>query len=788
MKNILVFFANADRSYAVKIKDFFMAEGMELVEENDSFFQFKTDKNVYKDSAIVLISDKATESNIWQRMVRNIPESYRLIPLGNTIDADYSNPNIIPNKIEEINSIRMDENCLKNIKESLATNPEIYNVKNNLKVMLSAYNASQCNPDYLMSDGKMIRDYWEMLSVAVESEGSGEIKAQLYSILQYLEASKSHARKLFIEDLIKKLKNGFWGLLAIIIVILAVYMSVTMKKLSTISSFIFYDVDQKMAPIRAAEAIDGLNTSITPDSVKYYLSYLLTEALEKNWSNSILASGNYKWGINDVSYAGDNNHLLTAEGSGKIVQWDVRSGQPTLKEQVSDSPLGALVVSKDNKLRLAIDSKGKVYYSFAYDSWDYTGYTCGIEWLSPFQIQLSADNQKVMVCNGKSVILLRLNNGSITELCKKEFSEIGDIGFDNLGNAHVLIKNGDMWEFLKIKDDGSEKITATNISVNITCSPDIREGVAALVDKNGQIIVLDINNNYKSDCTGLLLYNPISIAVSNQGYMLYLDRNTGVRIYDYKRKMDIGACLGMAFAADRLEIAGEMAVAFLDGKIISENIQCLLPSNHIEEKEIENVYEGQYASSSGLIKSIAVKNKYMIEMVMNLETEKIIIFDPAMKYFTGKAVKDEKLMEGMPKAYTYYSNLHIHFTGEPTLVGIVKNQDVIIIGGYDGSFYEVLFGEEGGAIIASSTQVPSHSPIVKVYQGKNKYYIEDSQGNIWQRRIGYKGMLNGDLLINEVKDKLRSTMSSDISQMISKKTMKLLGIKVAPDSNGKEWE
>ena len=91
------------------------------------------------DSALVFVSDEAVNNPIWQKTVRQIGDNVRLIPIGATENADYSNPEVVPPRVESINYIREDEFMLENILDSLMTEPEFYAIKSSLQSQAEQY-------------------------------------------------------------------------------------------------------------------------------------------------------------------------------------------------------------------------------------------------------------------------------------------------------------------------------------------------------------------------------------------------------------------------------------------------------------------------------------------------------------------------------------------------------------------------------------------------------------------------------------------------------------------------
>lgn len=788
MKTVQLIFSDSNKEIALEIQKTFLNWGMEPCACDGNHLCFRTKEKAYTDSAIVILSDEAVKDEEWQKAVRSVPRTFRMIPIGNTVDADYSNPDIIPTRIEEINSIRIDDALYDNIEDSLLTDPEIYSIKSDILSLIDRYKTSNQSESFLMTDRKKIRKYQEVIGEALKREKNGSVRKQYEKIEAYLEKSRINANIIFKNDLKRYIKNGIKVGFAVLVVVLVIIARQFMKRASIASMISSVNVDSQMASIRAIESIEALTNPFFPNESKSLMYRRLVDALDKNWENSPLGMNNYKWSLNDVAYAGDGDHLLAAEGDGSIVMWDVRTGQPIQRTKVSADPLACMAASNDCGFMICIDTKGKLYCSQVGGKWHDSGYICDIEFTDAVRVKLSEDCTRALAFDDKTVIILSLNNGTATEICKRKYSEIGDADFDEDGTAFIIKKQDSKWDIIKIVDEKKDELVFADISVNDICCPDLHGSTAAVFDREGQLVVYDSKLSGTGYKTGLVIGNPFAVAISEKGYCLYLDRNIGIRIYDYNRMLDIGDCLGFAFSANRIEVINDMAIAFAGGQIHSENIESLLPKDSVGADEGFKSYEGTYSEGKGIVKSVGIKNDYMIEMKLGLDKETTVVMDPSSRYFIGKGQRDERLMEGITNDYSYYSGLFIHFTGEPTLVSIIQDEDVVLIGGYDGSLYELYVDENGLAAVSSHTQVPSHSPVVRVYQGQDSYLIQDKQGNLWTRRTGYKTLKSKDEMVSDVKNRIRMSVGEDLLNMISKETVNLLELKKAPGTDGKAWE
>ena len=180
----------------------------ELLSKGDGRADFRASINIASKAAIVLISDDAVENPGWQKAVREIDEASRIIPVGETANADYSDPNVIPKRVEEINFIRIDDHLLENVLDSLVTNPDFYALKNNLMSMTSAWEMTGESDDFLIASFVRARRGLAQIRKKASGETDPYFIDQLERIVAFLRRS---AKRSILNKLSAIWRNLKWA-------------------------------------------------------------------------------------------------------------------------------------------------------------------------------------------------------------------------------------------------------------------------------------------------------------------------------------------------------------------------------------------------------------------------------------------------------------------------------------------------------------------------------------------------------------------------------------------------
>ena len=792
-KKVWLIWSAAEETYAGEIADYFLRNGFEEEDSGETgaaekrIRRFTAPKTVAEDSAVVLLSDEATDDPGWQDAVRNVPESFRIIPIGGTVQVDYKNETILPRRVQEINYIRLDEHCLDNLADSLMTDPAFYGVKNEVVLMVRMWETSGRDEGMLMSGGRKAKRYLRLFENVYARESNPQIRAQGDKAREFLQLSYQKAFTTALRDTRRAVRNIL--LIAAGAALLAGFLYIRSVLNRAYYSEILLGVDSSAedSVITSIKIAEGITNPFVPKTVKGQYYGYLSELLEKNWPNSPLGMGNYKWALNDAAPSEDERYLYTANGKGQVILWDSWTGEIVRRETVSQNPLAAMSLSGSG-LRAAIDSAGKIWLSSGTENWKDSGTVCPIAWTDAVRVRLSEDGRYLLVLDGEKMTAWKVDGEQLSPLWEKT-AEIPDAEFTKDGAVLCIVREGGIWQAGMIDETGQEKAWPLGKELNAVCNADVAGTRALFADTDGHLWIWDSATPEDPVNTEIQLSQPICLALSEGDYLVCHDRNAGTRVYDFRQHTVLAQCLAYAYGVRRLEMKDSLVMGFSGSMVYSEDISAVLPRTAVPCEIIRTLDALSDTNAGETVKSISIENEYLIKMVLALEEDTTVVFDPSTRYFVGRAQADESLWEGLPDEYSYYSALTMHFIGKPTVVGILPEEDTVLIGGYDGSFYEICINEDGGSVLASYTQVPTHAAIRAIHQTAEGYYLEDAAGNFWLRRLGYPAMRSSDQVwLKEIRDKLRMSVDDELLDLISPQTAKALELHRFSASDGKEWE
>ena len=793
-KKVLLIFSGTEEAYAEEITAFFMRSGFEPeaaeVSEDGNrqpVRVFLAPDSVADNSAVVLLSDEATADSAWQEAVRNVPDSFRIIPIGGTVQIDYNDPEVLPPRVQEINYIKPDEHYLASLTDSLQTSPSFYSIRNEVMLMVRMWETSGRNQGQLMSSGRKAKKYLRLFEGVHAREKDPSLRAQEDTAITFLRESYANALAVTLRDAWRYIKSAL--LIAAGAMLLAGFLYVRSVLSRSYYSEILMGVDSSAedSVTTAVKIAEGITNPFVPETTKARYYTYLSELLEKNWPNTPLGMGQYRWALNDVFPSAQTRYIYTANGKGQMVLWDSWTGEITKRENVSSNPLAAIAVSASG-LRAAIDSNGKLYLSSKEGAWTDTEIACPIVWTDAVRLRLSADGKFLLITDSNSLFTWSIENGQLSPLWEKN-AETADADLTDEGDVLCIIRRDGIWQAARIGQDGEETCWPLGSELSETCQADVTSNRALFADTDGYLWIWDSKTPEKPVGTGLKLSLPVCLALSDGDWLVFHDRNEGTRVYDFQRKAVLASCLPYAHEVHRLEVKDTLVMGFSGSMIYSEDISVLLPLTGVPGEIIQTFDTSADTNAGKVISSISVANEYLIRLELLLPQQTTVIFDPATHYFVGEAQADLSLEEGLPDTFSYYSGIQVSFTGKPTVVGLIPEEDTFLIGGYDGSFYEICVNDHGGALIASHTQIPTHAAVRAIHRTANGYYLEDSAGNFWFARLGYPSMRStGNAWLQEIRGKIRMGVSDELLNLVSPQTAEALGLHRFSVPDGKEWE
>ena len=784
--NVRLIYSEPEEQYARETIDFLVSHEFKHIINNTGYSEFSSPRSLPVNSAIIFLSDGALSDPEWQEKVIAVPDEYRVIPIRGKGSIDYSKKEDVVARLREINYIKPADNYLDDIIDSLYTSPAFYSIRNEVIIMANAWNMSDRQDTYLMANWKKNRQYIKIYSDVIQREQNPVIKQKLGEEQEYLKISSARSKAYFFQDLRKYYRIVLCAIVGIIITIAMLSIRKKVKYATFAKDFLGYTAANQLPSFAAINLVEGLKNPYVPSSTKNYFFQDLVPLLNRNWDNTPLGFGLYKWRLYDTLVEPDKRYIITANGNGQAVLWDSYTGEIIKRENVSANPL-ASIDRAETGTRFAIDSIGDIFISESDDSWINTNTRCNVTFTDGLKIRTTKNGKRIVVNDPTHCFLFDNTNNTLTLIWEKNYDMVYACDIDDQGNVLLAVNTGDKNLLLSCTDSENTQYDFP-FSLNDICYPSIQGKRIVFADNNGNIYYWDTSLQTAPDKTGLILTNPIALCLSDSNYLAYHDRNEGTRIYDLDSKIILADCIEYQNRISKLDIQNNILIAYNDYNIFSEDLTNIFPTYAIPEPEIRTYSSTKDTDSGKVIHSISVENDYIIRLDVCAPDEHTIILDSSTRYFIGNAQRDESLLDGIPEDYSYYLTLNVHFTGKPTVTGIIPDTDVIVIASEDGSFYEVKISKDGGAMITSETQIPSHLPIVSIHQTENAYYLEDSVGNFWRARIGYYAALNEDLLYKEIREKIHRSMPSTLMKELSPEVSELLELHEMTIPDDKEWE
>lgn len=785
---IYVIYTKEQEGKARDILHFLIQEkGLVISSAGGRYDCLESDDRISQDSALVLVSDAAVRDKEWQAVVRGLSEEIRMIPIGGTEEADYSDPEIMPKRIEEINFIQEDENYYGNIWNSLTTDKEFYELKSMVLSNMNAWISSKGSDSFLLSDRKTIKQIYPKFQKRLETETNLYFQKELTAIIAYLKRSLKNAKRLWRRKAVNYAKSVV--VLALALVCGRVFFTIAenFKNITYAQNAMSMGSESDILPPNAVKLVEGIRNPLVSDLAKMELYNKLSVYLNHNWYNTVIGL-NYRWALNDVRLCGDERYVWSANGNGEIAKWDAYTGRILEQETVSDQPLSAIAAAKDERHFAAIDSEGYIFKKEGDGGWAKSRVSYDI----PF------NNGKDLVCDeNMDTIAVYSEKGSIYYLdLRTDFHTIWEGTYDDVFCSEIseqgleaVVRIEDNLYDVCVGREGSVDEIPIPVKKDEFCTLDILNGKILLADENHQLITWQKEAPKTVNTEGIVFSRPIHLCYLSENRIVYNDRDRGTHLYDLERRLDLGSILGEAVAVSDLSALQSTVLAVTtSGTCYTENVESLLPVENIADQDVCERYTAKETSSNGMIQQASIENEYLIRLELQRQGGKETqILDGGKRYFIGEAQADTSLMEEEGEEVYHYNSEPIRFTGRPMVIGILENGNTLLVGGSDGSFFEIVFTETGRVLCGSQLQIPSHAAITEIYQMKDCYYLKDATGTLWRARMGYEALTEKGA-VAAVKEELHCAVSDDLLEIISPETKEALDLVRMPGGGEEQWE
>ena len=756
--------------------------------------RFIAARQIAADSSIVFVSDTAVTNGAWQAYVRAVPPQMRLIPVGGVENVDYSDENVLPKRIEEINFIRTDNYLHPNLLDSLITDPAFYALKNRLLLGYYRWEASDSKAD-LLSNLREIRRSAAVIRDRLPNETDDYLKAQLQHIDEYLSASYSYTKKALRTRTVQRIRIGAVVLVAAALTTLF-FVSRSIYKRASLANLVVSVDSRTVQPERfAVQTVEALfNPFSSPESIAAAHDNLL-RLMDMVWTQTPIGT-NYKHSINDLALPSGSRYVWTGDVGGRVVRWDTYTGETTQTENVSAESIVLVAVGEDDETLAAADMAGAVYLRRD-GTWNRMKDASGIASVSA-EMKLHGDtvliydDARLEIFSGGAYIKPALGvNGA----------QILSAGFDAAGRLTVAgSENGAFFTALFTAPDGAPEIRRyPEIGIGALSAADIKNSVIAVKDADGQVWKIE---NGEAERSALLLPVSNEIHLTDESTVIYIERNRGVGLFDLDASFDYGDVLSSVTGAETLFTNGEFVVIVSGRMILPVSLAGVLPVKDPAAAEKKAVYDRQKCEpdASCLLKSAEVVENSVVILNVTLPD-------------TGEAVQaqiDPMLLDANMAGYTANRKLSeltqdaFVFTNEPFFAGgasyvvgaryapVDRLNDTpgcfVMIGCADGSFAELWLNAENATLTTVRLhRIPSGCAVKAIYETDGGYLLLDEGGRYWPCSSG-AGTVSEKGIVEAVKAKLHAGMYADMQEKVSKQVWNALDLKICPGGDGKEWE
>ena len=319
-------------------------------------------------TAIIIVSDAATEDEEWQAQIAALSKGIRLIPVGQTINADYSDPKVIPPAVEELNFIRVDDNLVDNLWESINIGAEFYAIRNNVLVNMDAWLTSKKSDAFLLNGWRAARKSLRVVRHQLEAETDDRAREQLQYMESYLEASRKKAGRMLLRTTRHRALVGVLAAFSVWLVFTTANILGYMQRASDEMALLGVEHTESNAFENVVRLLDGVDNPLIDKATRSRFMAEMVEYLDMNWCTTPIGL-NYKHELTDAQLI-DDRYVQTATDNGLMLVWDTYNG--TIKDELELSNVGlrALQANPENNVVVAVTDENKVLFGI------------GSEWLS----------------------------------------------------------------------------------------------------------------------------------------------------------------------------------------------------------------------------------------------------------------------------------------------------------------------------------------------------------------------------------------------------------------------
>lgn len=583
------------QSITEKICLIYTEENLDIKEKIEGFltkrFGEKEAQKAPYDCAVIVISDAAVEDPQWQEEVRALSDSIRLIPVGGTIDADYNNPEVIPPTIEELNFIRINDEFLDHINESILLDEEFYRIRSEVLADMQPWIASGHADAFLMTESKRIKRDMDLMKKEKENTKEEVFLRQLQEIIGYLEASKKYAAKLRRKKIRRYASYSLFGLLLVAMISASVIFSMMYRRTAREMTVLTQDINAKDAGDRFTLLADALINPLITGTVRGHVYTEIEKYLDIDWLSQPIGLG-YRKELSRAQLLGDNgSYLMVNTDSGTSLIWDTSSC--TVYDTL-EMPEGTLHSYYDEETSsfVVVKENGEIGFLFGDGAWLSNG----------IQYPFSGNEEVYIRTNGSYAVVyddqyaysfayetadegdpaIRLISYITPDTAELEDYHIRAAGI-NTDGLTVLIEAQDEILFEYASAEGGSRYLLP-LSMDSQCIPDICEYGTVFADTDGNVWLMREGDSTLYT-TGLMLPNPGILRFADEDTILWYDQSFGSHLYDMMKEVDLGEIFVGLGDIEEITVSGDYAVCKSDGAYRLQSIASVLSPEQLSPLE-----------------------------------------------------------------------------------------------------------------------------------------------------------------------------------------------------------
>lgn len=768
-----------------------------IAENIFSFLKEKTgNRHLPSDAAVIIVSDEATADPQWQKDVRSLNPAVRLVPAGAIVNADYSDPAVIPSRIEELNFIRIDEDLHQNLWDSLNLDQDFYNVRNAVLVNMNSWLISEESDAFLMTDYGQVRKCLRMVQNKAATETDERFQKQLHDMEDYLNRSLPVAKKLFFRTLRQRLTL----VLAAAVLIAVVYAGITvisnLQRAARESALLGQDPSEANAAENFVLLSDGVNNSYIDESVRAALFNEMTSYLDLNWTTTPVGY-NYKYRLYDPHFLGNEQYLMLTNENSHTLVFDTYTGKITQDFGGSSQPVKAYYVDLDNRYVIVVTTENQILFGDADTS----------QWLT--------NNYEYPFTGNSDVRILARKGGIVIYDDKNEFYYTVDeetgirpatyLRTDTMGTDNYTIHDIKLYETETVSateiegemsvyysdHQGGMTGYSTGISGKPDCTASVSQNNMIFADKDGNVLLFE-REKRGFHAIGLKLPDVRYLVLINDSVLAYHDTVLGTRLYDFRQQADLGEVLS-GFRDITWLGAGEYTImCYSDGAYHCQPLSTILPQTEIDETTVLKTYNTTSPADEGLLSNVRYENgliRYEMDVVKEGQSLHLpYVLDGARLLPAGSAISDRVLADADARGY---QTEPLAWNKEVTVIGLTDGGLGFVVGTSDGQFREFSMEYNGFWLSDSSFQIPTRSAITAIHETETNYWLEDESHHYWYAGKRYPSHDEGSTLLLDLmneKMQMHGYFKQDLLDSVDPQTISDLGIQLMPGGDGKEWE